>query len=139
MSVVHAPYTLNACAADAGLRKFATETMADDLRRMEYVPGNFYNFHPGSHVKQGVEKGIDYIVEMLNRILKPEQRTTVLLETMAGKGSEIGRSFEELRAIIDRIELEHLLRVCLEFLQCGNKRRTLCQFRKSSARNPLSS
>jgi len=112
--VAHAPYTLNACAADAALRKFATETMADDLRRMEYVPENFYNFHPGSHVKQGVEKGIDYIVEMLNRILKPEQRTKVLLETMAGKGSEIGRSFEELRAIIDRVELEHLLGVCLD-------------------------
>jgi deoxyribonuclease-4 len=112
--VAHAPYTLNACAADAGLRKFAAETMADDLQRMEYVPGNFYNFHPGSHVQQGVETGIRLIAEMLNRILKPEQTTTVLLETMAGKGSEIGRTFEELRAIIDRVELNHLLGVCLD-------------------------
>ena len=112
--VAHAPYTLNACAADPNIRHFATETMADDLRRMEYVPGNFYNFHPGSHVKQGVEVGIDLIVEMLNRILRPEQRTTVLLETMAGKGSEVGRTFEELRAIIDRVELSDHLGVCLD-------------------------
>ena len=88
--------------------------MADDLRRMEYVPGNYYNFHPGSHVKQGVEVGTDLIVEMLNRILRPEQRTTVLLETMAGKGSEVGRTFEELRAIIDRVELSDHLGVCLD-------------------------
>lgn len=112
--VAHAPYTLNACAADPAIRRFATETMADDLRRMEYVPGNFYNFHPGSHVKQGVEVGIDLIVEMLNKILRPEQRTTVLLETMAGKGSEVGRTFEELRAIIDRVELSDHLGVCLD-------------------------
>lgn len=112
--VAHAPYTLNACAADPNIRRFAIETMADDLRRMEYVPGNFYNFHPGSHVKQGVEVGIDLIVEMLNRILRPEQRTTVLLETMAGKGSEVGRTFEELRAIIDRVELSDHLGVCLD-------------------------
>lgn len=112
--VAHAPYTLNACAASAGLRKFAMDMMADDLRRMEYVPGNFYNFHPGSHVKQGVETGIDYIVEMLNQILKPELRTTVLLETMAGKGSEIGRTFEEIRTIIDKVELGSLLGVCLD-------------------------
>jgi deoxyribonuclease-4 len=112
--VAHAPYTLNACAADAGLRKFAAETMADDLRRMEYIPGNFYNFHPGSHVQQGVDTGIRLIAEMLNRILTPEQTTVVLLETMAGKGSEIGRSFEELRTIIDRVELHHHLGVCLD-------------------------
>lgn len=112
--VAHAPYTLNACAADPNIRRFATETMADDLRRMEYVPGNYYNFHPGSHVKQGVEVGTDLIVEMLNRILRPEQRTTVLLETMAGKGSEVGRTFEELRAIIDRVELSDHLGVCLD-------------------------
>ncbi|MDR3268596.1 MAG: deoxyribonuclease IV [Tannerella sp.] len=112
--VAHAPYTLNACSADAGLRQFASNMMADDLRRMEYIPGNFYNFHPGSHVKQGVETGIRLIAEMLNGILKPEQRTIVLLETMAGKGSEIGRTFEELRAIIDRVEQDQLLGVCLD-------------------------
>ncbi|MDR0844119.1 MAG: deoxyribonuclease IV [Tannerella sp.] len=112
--VAHAPYTLNASAADARIREFAFETMADDLRRMEYVPGNFYNFHPGSHVQQGVETGIELIVELLNKVLKPEQRTTVLLETMAGKGSEIGRTFEELRAIIDRVELSDHLGVCLD-------------------------
>jgi deoxyribonuclease-4 len=114
MLVAHAPYTLNACAADSGIRQFAIATMTDDLRRMEYVPGNFYNFHPGSHVQQGVETGIGLIAEMLNRILRPEQQTTVLLETMAGKGSEIGRTFEELRAVIDRVELNHLLGVCLD-------------------------
>ncbi|MDR0757764.1 MAG: deoxyribonuclease IV [Tannerella sp.] len=112
--VAHAPYTLNACAADAGIRRFAFDTMADDLRRMEYIPGNFYNFHPGSHVQQGVETGIDLIAEMLNRILNPGQSTIVLLETMAGKGSEIGRTFDELRAIIDKVELNSLLGVCLD-------------------------
>ena len=112
--VAHAPYTLNACAADAGIRRFAAETMADDLQRMEHIPGNYYNFHPGSHVQQGVETAIRLIAEMLNRILRPEQRTVVLLETMAGKGSEIGRTFEELRMIIDRVELHHLLGVCLD-------------------------
>jgi deoxyribonuclease-4 len=112
--VAHAPYTLNACAADAGIRRFAFDTMADDLRRMEYIPGNFYNFHPGSHVQQGVETGISLIAEMLNRVLKPEQSTVVLLETMAGKGSEVGRTFDELRAIIDRVELNSLLGVCLD-------------------------
>ncbi|MDR2042358.1 MAG: deoxyribonuclease IV [Tannerella sp.] len=112
--VAHAPYTLNACAVDAGIRQFAADTMADDLRRMEYIPGNFYNFHPGSHVQQGVETGIRLIAEMLNRILRPEQKTVVLLETMAGKGSEIGRNFEELRMIIDRVELNGLLGVCLD-------------------------
>ena len=112
--VAHAPYTLNACAADPKIREFAEFVMTDDLRRMEYVPGNFYNFHPGSHVQQGVEKGINLIAGMLNKILKPEQQTTVLLETMAGKGSEIGRTFEELQAIIERVELNHLLGVCLD-------------------------
>jgi len=112
--VAHAPYTLNACAADSGLRKFAKETMADDIRRMEYLPGNLYNFHPGSHVQQGVEVGIDYIAQLLNEVLYEEQTTTVLLETMAGKGSEIGRSFEELRAIIDKVELKDKLGVCLD-------------------------
>ena len=112
--VAHSPYTLNACAVDPQLRKFAEQTMADDLRRMEYVPGNFYNFHPGSHVLQGVETGISLIVGMLNKILKPEQTTTVLLETMAGKGSEVGRNFEELQTIIERVELNNLLGVCLD-------------------------
>ena len=112
--LAHAPYTLNACAADEGLRSFAKETMKDDLLRMEHVPGNCYNFHPGSHVKQGVEKGIEYISQMLNEILWEDMQTTVLLETMAGKGSEIGRSFEELRMIIDRVELNGKLGVCLD-------------------------
>lgn len=112
--VAHAPYTLNGSSADEGLRKFARDTMADDLRRMEYTPGNYYNFHPGSHVKQGAEIGIDYIAQMLNQILKPEQTTIVLLETMAGKGSEVGRTFEELKAIIDKVELTDKLGVCLD-------------------------
>lgn len=110
----HAPYTLNACSADEHLREFARNTMADDLSRMEYTPGSCYNFHPGSHVKQGVETGITYIAEMLNAILKPEQTTTVLLETMAGKGSEIGRTFEELREILDRVTLSDHMGVCLD-------------------------
>lgn len=112
--LAHAPYTLNLCATDEKIRKFATDTMADDLNRMEYLPGNLYNFHPGSHVQQGVEIGIDYIAEALNTILKPELRTTILLETMAGKGSEIGRTFEELRSIIDKVRLKEKLGVCLD-------------------------
>lgn len=112
--LAHAPYTLNACSADEHLREFARATMADDLARMEYTPGNCYNFHPGSHVKQGVEIGIAYISDMLNAILKPDQTTTVLLETMAGKGSEIGRSFEELREILDRVTLSDHMGVCLD-------------------------
>ncbi len=92
--LAHAPYTLNACSADEGIRDFARRTMADDLARMEYTPGNCYNFHPGSHVKQGVETGIAFIAEMLNSILKPEQTTTVLLETMSGKGSEVGSTLK---------------------------------------------
>lgn len=112
--LAHAPYTLNACSADEGLRDFARDTMADDLARMEYTPGNCYNFHPGSHVNQGAETGIAYIAQMLNQILKPEQRTTVLLETMSGKGSEVGRTFEELREILDRVELDSHMGVCLD-------------------------
>lgn len=112
--LAHAPYTLNACAAKSHLRAFAKKIMADDLFRLEYTPGCYYNFHPGSHVNQGVEIGINYIAEMLNEVLKPEQSTTVLLETMAGKGSEIGRSFDELRAIIDRVELKDCVGVCLD-------------------------
>lgn len=112
--LAHAPYTINACSKDEKTRTFARETLADDLKRMEYVPGNLYNFHPGSHVGQGVEVGIDLIAETLNQVLEPQQSTTVLLETMAGKGSEIGRSFEELRAIIDKVELSDHLGVCLD-------------------------
>jgi len=112
--LAHAPYTLNGCSADASIREFATRTMADDLRRMEYTPGNLYNFHPGSHVKQGVEAGIAMIAEMLNSILWQDMTTTVLLETMAGKGSEVGGSFEELREIIDRVALKDKLGVCLD-------------------------
>lgn len=112
--VAHAPYTLNACAAKEDIRRFARETFADDLSRMEYTPGQYYNFHPGSHVGQGAERGIELIADMLNENLKPEQTTTVLLETMAGKGSEVGRSFEELRAIIDRVRLQEKLGVCLD-------------------------
>ncbi len=112
--LAHAPYTLNACSADPHVREFARNTMADDLERLEYTPGNYYNFHPGSHVKQGAKKGIEYISGMLNTVLKPGQHTTVLLETMSGKGSEVGRSFEELRAILDRVELSDQMGVCLD-------------------------
>ncbi len=112
--VAHAPYTLNACSADPKIRELAKITMEDDIKRMELIPNNYYNFHPGSHVKQGVEVGIDYIVEMLNGILKPQQTTKVLLETMAGKGSEVGRSFEEIKAILDRVELNDKMGVCLD-------------------------
>lgn len=112
--VAHAPYTLNLCSADPSIREFAKNTLADDLVRMEYTPHQFYNFHPGSHVKQGVEVGIVQIAEALNAVLKPEQTTTVLLETMAGKGSEVGRTFEELRAILDRVDLQEKMGVCLD-------------------------
>lgn len=112
--LAHAPYTMNACSADEHIRELARTMMADDLKRMEYVPDNLYNFHPGSHVGQGAEQGIRFIIDTLNAVLYPEQRTTVLLETMAGKGSEIGRSFEELRAIIDGVELSDKLGVCLD-------------------------
>lgn len=112
--LAHAPYTLNACSADENIRDFAKRTMTDDLARMEYTPGNMYNFHPGSHVKQGVEVGITYIAQMLNEILTPDQSTTVLLETMAGKGSEVGGRFEELREILDRVELNQKMGVCLD-------------------------
>lgn len=112
--VAHAPYTLNPCSADEGLREFARNTFADDLKRMEYTPGNYYNFHPGSHVKQGVDQGIAYITEMLNQVLRTEQTTTVLLETMAGKGSEVGRNFEELCRILDGVKLQEKMGVCLD-------------------------
>ena len=112
--VAHAPYTMNLCAAKDNLRTFAHEMLADDLQRMEYTPGNYYNFHPGSHVGQGSEQGITLIAAELNSVLTPAQSTTVLLETMAGKGTEIGRSFEELRAIIDWVELQDKLGICLD-------------------------
>lgn len=112
--VAHAPYTLNPCSKEQKTREFAHMVMTDDLERMEYIPGNYYNFHPGSHVGQGVDAGIDMISEMLNDIMRPEQTTTVLLETMAGKGSEIGRSFEELKRIIDKVSLKDKIGVCLD-------------------------
>lgn len=112
--VAHAPYTLNPCSATEKVRNFAFMVMEDDLKRMEYIPGNYYNFHPGSHVGQGTEKGIEMISDLLNRIITPEQSTIILLETMAGKGSEIGGSFEELRAIIDRVEHKDKIGVCMD-------------------------
>lgn len=112
--LAHAPYTLNGCSADPKIREFATATMRDDLERMEHTPGNLYNFHPGSHVGQGIEAGIEMIVKMLNEIMFSDQRTTVLLETMAGKGSEVGSRFEELRQIIDGVTLAEKLGVCLD-------------------------
>ena len=112
--LAHAPYTLNGCSSSEETRNFAIEMMADDLVRMEYLPNSLYNFHPGSHVKQGVEVGINYIVEMLNKVLKPEQTTTVLLETMSGKGTEVGRTFEEIAEIINKVDLKDHLGVCLD-------------------------
>lgn len=112
--VAHAPYTLNPCSSDERAREFAWMVMEDDLKRMEYLPNNYYNFHPGSHTGQGTEVGIIYIATMLNEILRPEQTTIVLLETMAGKGSEVGRTFEELKQIIDSVELKDKLGVCLD-------------------------
>ena len=112
--VAHAPYTMNLCAAKEDVRSFSKEMLLDDLKRMEYTPYNYYNFHPGSHVGQGAEKGIALIEEALNEALKPEQTTTVLLETMAGKGTEVGRTFEELREILDRVELNDKMGVCLD-------------------------
>lgn len=112
--LAHAPYTLNACSADEHTREFALMTMEDDLKRMEYIPGNCYNFHPGSHVGQGIEKGIEEIAGTLNQILRPQQRTTVLLETMSGKGSEVGSRFEELAEIMDKVELKEKMGVCLD-------------------------
>lgn len=112
--VAHAPYTMNLCAAKEDVRSFSKEMLFDDLRRMEYTPDNYYNFHPGSHVGQGADTGIELIAEALNEALKPDQTTTVLLETMAGKGTEVGRNFEELREILDRVELKEKMGVCLD-------------------------
>ncbi|MBP2639907.1 MAG: apurinic endonuclease Apn1 [Firmicutes bacterium] len=110
----HAPYTLNACSADPRIREFAHMVLSEDLRNLEYLPNNFYTFHPGSHVGQGAEAGIDLIVRLLNQILRPEQTTTVLLETMSGKGSEVGGSFDELSLILGRVNLTEKMGVCLD-------------------------
>ena len=112
--VAHAPYTINPCSKTERTREFARMTLADDLKRMEYLPGNYYNFHPGSHTEQGMEVGVSQIAETLNAILKPEQHTTVLLETMSGKGSEVGGRFEELREILDRVALNTKMGVCMD-------------------------
>lgn len=112
--LAHAPYTLNCASKDESIREFAKETMKDDLKRLEYTPNNLYNFHPGSHVGQGAEVGIKYIIDILNEVITEEQTTTVLLETMAGKGSEIGRNFEELKQIIDGVKLKEKIGVCLD-------------------------
>lgn len=112
--LAHAPYTMNPCAAEPRLLEFAEMVMTEDLQALEYLPGNLYNFHPGSHVKQGTEIGIEKIAAMLNRVLFAEQQTTVLLETMAGKGSEVGRSFEELAAILDKVQLQDKMGICLD-------------------------
>lgn len=112
--LAHAPYTLNCCSAKPDIRRFAAETFADDLKRMEATPGMLYNFHPGSHVGQGEEEGIRLVAEALNSVLFEDMTTTVLLETMAGKGTEIGKSFEQLQSIIERVELADKIGVCLD-------------------------
>ena len=112
--LAHAPYTMNACAKDEGLREFAKNTMLDDIMRLDNIEGAMYNFHPGSHVSQGADVGIEYISSMLNEVITEDQKTIILLETMAGKGSEVGRSFEEIKAIIDKVKLNHKLGVCLD-------------------------
>ena len=112
--VAHAPYTLNPCSADSKVREFAHMVFAEDMTRMEYTPNNYYNFHPGSHVGQGIDVGIEIIADLLNKVIRPDQTTMVLLETMAGKGSEVGSKFEELREIIDRVELSEKLGVCMD-------------------------
>ena len=112
--LAHAPYTLNPCSADKRVRELAKELFIDDLKRMEYTPGNMYNFHPGSHVGQGIDAGIKIIADTLNTVLKKDQTTMVLLETMSGKGSEVGSKFEELKKIIDLVELKDKLGVCLD-------------------------
>ncbi len=110
----HAPYTLNPCSAEPRTKEFALEVLLDDLVRMEHLPNNYYNFHPGSHVGQGVEKGIDLIADALNFILTPKQTTVVLLETMSGKGSEVGSTFQEIRAIMEKVKLDQKVGVCLD-------------------------
>ncbi len=112
--VAHAPYTLNVCSDKEKVRNFSRDAMAEDLRRMEYLPGNYYNFHPGSHVGQGTEAAIFMIADAINSAVKPEYTTIVLLETMAGKGSEVGATFEELRAILDLVEHQENVGVCFD-------------------------
>lgn len=112
--LAHAPYTLNPCSKDESIREFAYKIMEDDLKRMEYLPNNLYNFHPGSHVKQGVDIGINCIIELLNKVIKKDQTTKILLETMSGKGTEIGRNFNEIKAIIDGVNLNEHIGVCLD-------------------------
>lgn len=112
--VAHAPYTMNVCAAKEDVREFAWKVLKDDLERMNYVPENYYNFHPGSHVKQGADVAIPMIADAINSALREEHQTTILLETMAGKGTEVGRTFEELRAIIDRVDLKEKIGVCFD-------------------------
>ena len=112
--LAHAPYTLNPCSADPSVARFAAQVLKEDLELMEHLPGNLYNFHPGCHVGQGVEKGIELVADQLNDVLSPEQKTIVLLETMSGKGSEVGRTFEELAAIMERVDLKDKLGVCLD-------------------------
>ena len=112
--LAHAPYTLNPCSKDESIREFAYKIMEDDLKRMEYLPNNLYNFHPGSHVKQGVDIGINYIIELLNKVIKKDQTTKILLETMSGKGTEIGRNYNEIKAIIDGVNLNEHIGVCLD-------------------------
>ncbi len=112
--IAHAPYTLNPCAADPQVREFAHLVMGEDLANLDYLPGVLYNFHPGNHVGQGVETGIQLVAELLNTSLRPQQHTLVLLETMSGKGTEVGSSFEEIAAILDRVELQDKMGVCLD-------------------------
>ncbi len=112
--IAHAPYTLNPCAADPHVREFARMVIAEDLANLEYLPGVLYNFHPGNHVGQGAETGIELIAQLLNETLRPEQNTLVLLETMSGKGSEVGSTFEEIAAILDRVKLQEKMGVCLD-------------------------
>lgn len=110
----HAPYTLNPAAEQERVREFALEVMEDDIKRMEYIPHNFYNFHPGSHVGQGVDKGIERTIEVLNHIISPDQTTIVLIETMAGKGTEIGKTFEELARILEGVKLQDKVGICMD-------------------------
>lgn len=112
--LAHAPYTLNPCSADERVKDFAFDVFSEDLKKLESLPGTLYNFHPGSHVGQGIEAGIEMIASLLNRVIDKDQSTIVLLETMSGKGSEVGSRFEELKAIIDRVEHSEKIGVCLD-------------------------
>ncbi len=112
--VAHAPYTMNVCAAKMDIREFSWNILKDDMERMEYLPGNYYNFHPGAHVGQGAEEAIPVIADALNHAIRPDQSTVVLLETMAGKGSEVGRNFEELERIIELVDCKDKIGVCFD-------------------------